>query len=284
MSGDCRIPAGGVRFNRARSRGSLRAGALPESAPRWPVRGSGRSGTGAGAVPAGSDIVQQPAEISAATPAISREAALDYTGRRILLRLPEAQTSILSFIAPLPPTRAGGESEDLILVHALGGDDQSMLFGAVRTELRAGYGFGAGWANYTRDHRILFLSGEVETVKLADVERAVRAAYAAFRQSGPSGDLKARKAPLEASFAEMSDFVIDQARSELQSALDGFEAGRSLRLVHELSAVTQGGLMGRLSRDFPDPEDFIVVAVSPDAGALRGACVIPTPAEAAKCP
>ena len=219
-----------------------------------------------------------------ASRSVTQEAALDYTARRILLHIPEAQTTTLSFIATLPATRLGGETEDLILIHALGGDDQSVLFEAVRTELRASYGFGAGMANYTRDHRILFLSGEVETAKLADAEQVVRDAYADFRQSGPSGELEPRKAPLAAHFAELPDFVVDQARSELQSALDGFETGRSLRLTDELQAVTKGTLMDRLSSAFPDAQDFIVIAVSPDADALPGACVIRSPAEAADCP
>ncbi|MBK5933388.1 putative Zn-dependent peptidase [Rhodovulum imhoffii] len=215
---------------------------------------------------------------------VMQEAAPDYTARRILLHIPEAQTTTLSLIAPLPPTRLGGETEDLILIHALGGDDQSVLFEAVRTELRASYGFGAGMASYTRDHRILFLSGEVETAKLADAEQVVRDAYADFRQSGPSGELGPRKAPLAANFAELPDFVVDQARSELQSALDGFETGRSLRLTDELQAVTEGALMDRLSSALPQAQDFIVIAVSPDADALPGACVIRTPSAAADCP
>lgn len=219
-----------------------------------------------------------------ATRSVTQEAAPDYTPRRILLHIPDAQTSTLSFIAQLPPTRLGGEMEDLILVHALGGDDQSVLFEAVRTELRASYFFGAGIGNYTRDQRILFLSGEVETARLADVERVVRDGYAAFLQSGPSGELEPRKAALAASFAEMQDFVVDQALSELQSALDGSDAGRSFHLTTELQAVTESTLMDRLSSAFPHAEDFIVIAVSPDADALPGACVIRAPAEAADCP
>ena len=239
---------------------------------------------GIGAKDAGAMIDALLEGLPGATRSVAREISPDYTPRRILLHLPEAQTTTLSFIAALPPTRLGGELEDVILIHALGGDDQSVLFEAVRTELRASYGFGAAMANYTRDHRILFLTGEVETAKLAGVERVVREAYAAFRQSGPSGELEARKAPLAASFKELTDFVVDQAQSELLSALDGFDAGRSLRPTDELNAVTQHTLAQRLSSDFPNAEDFIVIAVSPNADALPGACVIRAPAEAADCP
>lgn len=160
--------------------------------------------------------------------AMSREATPEFAPRRILLHRPNAEVTNLAFIAPLPPTRLGGELEDMILIHALGGDDQSVLFNAVRTELRASYAFGAGMANYTRDHRILFMIGEVESNKLAEVERVVRVAYARFREHGPQGSFADRKAPLEASFSELADFVVDQARSELQSMLDGHSPGRSL--------------------------------------------------------
>ncbi|MYA87706.1 MAG: insulinase family protein [Boseongicola sp. SB0662_bin_57] len=215
---------------------------------------------------------------------VSRESMPDFAPRHMLLHLPYAESTNLAFIAPLPPTRLGGELEDLILVHALGGDDQSVLFDAVRTELRATYGFGAGIANYTREHRILFMTGEVEADRLAEVERVVRAAYAMFREYGPQGSLADRKAPLEASFSELADFVVDQARSELQGALEGHPPGRSLELDDELAAVTEESVMARLRKDFPAAGDFIVIAVSPDADGLPGACVIRVPREAADCP
>jgi len=69
----------------------------------------------------------------------------DFGPRRILLHVPEAQTSTLVFIGKLPPTRDGSEFEDLLLATALGGDDKSVLFDAVRTRLRASYGFGGGY-------------------------------------------------------------------------------------------------------------------------------------------
>jgi len=135
--------------------------------------------------------------LTTTTAALSRESTPDFTARRILLHRPEAQVTNLAFIAPVPPTRQGGEMEDLLLIHALGGDDQSVLFDAVRTELRAGYFFWAGLVNYTRDHRILFLTGEVETAKLANAERVVRDAYAArSRRSGTIGPNPAK--PLSA--------------------------------------------------------------------------------------
>ena len=215
-------------------------------------------------------------------PALSRQARADFTPRRILLHLPDAQVTSLAFIAPLPPTRLGGEVEDLILTGALGGE-KGVLFDAVRTRLRASYGFAAGFSNYTRESRVLFVAGEVESGRLAEVEEVVCDAFAAFRKAGPGGDLAARKAPLRAQFAKMPDFVLDVARAELQSALDGFQPGRSLRLAAEFDAVTEESLRARLAGAFPGAGDFIVIAVSPDGNAMPNACVITTPEQAADC-
>lgn len=208
---------------------------------------------------------------------------IDLSPKRILLHQPDATTTNLAFIAALPATSAGGEFEDLILAHALGGDDQSALFEAVRTELRASYAFGAGFANYTRAHRVLFMTGEVEDDKLAAAEAVVRQAYADFRAAGLGDDLEARKAPLAENLSDLTDYVVDVARSELQSALDGFAPGRALQLSAELAAITDADIAARLAGGFPGADDFLVIAVSPNAMALPGACVITTPAAAQDC-
>lgn len=212
---------------------------------------------------------------------VQRSVSPDFTPRRILLHMPQAEVSTLAFIAPLPPTREGGEVEDLLLTHALGGDDQSVLFDAVRTQLRASYGFGAGANNYTREHRILFMFGEVDTNQMTEAEAVVREAYTTFRQNGLKGELADHKAPLASRFTELADRVTVQANSALESALDEHPVERSLK--QELEEVTEASLNERLDTAFPSMDEFIVIAVSPDAEALPEACVIMTPREAADC-
>lgn len=215
---------------------------------------------------------------------LARDAARDFSPRRILLHRPDAEVTSLSFIGPLPPSRQGKEEEDLILINALASGDQSVLFEAARTELRASYGFDVGLASYSRDDRILYMTGDVETAKLAEAERVIRNAYADFRRNGPSGDLEDRKAELREAFDELADLVVAPARAELQGALDGFEPGLSLRLVDQINAVTTESVRQRLDEGFPGPDDLIMIAVSPDADALPDACVIRTPSEAVNCP
>lgn len=156
-----------------------------------------------------------------------------------------------------------------------------MLFDAVRTQLRASYSFGAGVNNYTRDHRILFMAGEIDTDQVAETEALVREAYTTFRANGLEGDLADHKAPLASHFLEVADRVMVQASSALESALDQHPVERSLN--EELEAVTEASLNERLNTAFPSMDEFIVIAVSPDADALPEACVIITPREAAGC-
>ena len=207
----------------------------------------------------------------------------DFTSKRILLHVPEAQISTLVFIGPLPPTREGSEFEDVLLATALGGDDKSVLFDAVRTGLRGSYGFGAGLDAYTRNLRVLVLSGEVETAKLAEAETIVSAAYSEFLTEPIIGDLTARKEPFKANGQQTATLPGAASFSALIAILDGQDANLALSLVSLLDQVTDATVQARAASAFPKAERLIVLAVSPDASALPGACVITSPAEAANC-
>lgn len=207
----------------------------------------------------------------------------DFAPRRILLHVPEAQTSTLEFFGPLPPTRLGGELEDIVLASMLGGDDNSVLFDAVRTGLRASYGFGAGIDAYSRDLRFLFLAGEVETGKLAEAETIVRAAYAEFLKAPQLGDLAARKVPMATNIEQNTRDPLAASFVLLMALLDGQDPDVFQRLPDLLEEVTNATLHSRVSSAFPSAESLIVLAVSPDAEALPDACVIKTPEEAVKC-
>jgi zinc protease len=207
----------------------------------------------------------------------------DFTSKRILLHVPEAQTSTLVFMGSMPPTREGSEFEDVLLAMALGGDDKSVLFDAVRTGLRASYGFGAGLDAYTRDLRVLFLSGEVETAKLGEAETIVRTAYSEFLTAPKMGDLTARKEPFKANGEQTATLPGAASFSALMAILDGQDANLALTLPSLLDKVTDATVQARAASAFPKAETLIVLAVSPDASALPGACVITSPAEAANC-
>lgn len=207
----------------------------------------------------------------------------NFAPRRILLHVADAATSQLVFVRPLPATRDGKDMEDSLILASLGQGGKSALFKTIRTDLRAAYDFSAGDATFTPDARFMFMMGEVETAKMAEVEKTVRKTYGDFQKTGPTGDLanwkslfyeqleKNRQAPDTASFAA------------LQSVLDGKPATRGLNLREELDSVTTQSLMTRLNDSIYKSDDFLVIAVSPDVNALPGACVVETPKDAIKC-
>ncbi len=209
--------------------------------------------------------------------------AADVSPKRILLHVPEAKTSTLVFIGPLPPTREGNEFEDVLLAAALGGDDKSVLFDAVRTGLRASYGFGAGLDGYSRNLRLLVLSGEVETDKLTQAETIVRKAYSEFIAAPEMGDLAVRKQPVKVTGEQTATLPEAASFSALMAILDGEEPDLALTLPLLIDKVTDASVKSRAASAFPKAEKLIVLAVSPDGSALPGACVITTPAEAANC-
>jgi predicted Zn-dependent peptidase len=221
-----------------------------------------------------------------ATPELHREVSLNYSPRRILLHIPDAETSQLTFIAPFPSTSAGTPADefmDLVIANALGGGDQSALFNAVRTELRASYGFAAGGSAFSRDHHFLVLTGEVDTAHLAEAEGVVREAYAAFLQNGPSGNLADYKAPMVQNIADLPESIDVLSLSALFAVLDGRPASIVSHLGDQLDQVTDASILSRLATVYPKADAFVILAVSPDETALPGACVIEAPEEAQSC-
>lgn len=215
--------------------------------------------------------------------AVMPEPKANFAPRRILLHVPEAQTSTLVFLGPLPPTKDGGEFEDILLATALGGDDKSVLFDAVRTGLRASYGFGAGLDAFARDLRFLALSGEVETAKLAEAETIVRTAYADFLKSPPMGDLSERKSPFVTNGEQTAKDPIAASFTAMMALFDGQDPYLALTIPAVMEKVTDATLWSRAASAFPAADQLIVLAVSPDAAALPGACVITAPEQAVNC-
>jgi len=207
----------------------------------------------------------------------------DFAPRRMLLHLPVARTALLAFIGPLPPTSRGGEPEDVLLAGMLGGGAGSVLFDTVRTKLRAAYAFGVRLDSYARDSRLFIMAGQVKPARLAEVEKAVRKAYAEFRKTGVLRGLEARRSRLAAAIAKNLKDPLHISLSTLMALLDGQNPAEVVNLASEIRAITHEALRKRLATAFPPPDDLIVLAVSPNAGDLPGACVINRPKEADRC-
>lgn len=79
-------------------------------------------------------------------------------------------------------------------------------------------------------------------------------------------------------------YVDVAARTMLELALDSRDPSDAPRLGELLENVMALEVQERLASVFPSGDDLIIVAASPDASALPGACVITKIEQVAQCP
>jgi len=208
----------------------------------------------------------------------------DFSPRTILLHLPDAEKTTLGFVGQLPPTSVGGDLVDLLALNFFARSGSGPLFNAVRTELRASYGFQAGLTNYDRATRIMFIAGEVETAKLAEAAEVVLETYEAYRVTPDLTDFNEMRDGIAHATAQNVQFVDVAARTILELALDGRSAADAPRLGVVIESIMAVELKERLLSIFPSRSDLIIVAASPDASALPGACIVTKLEQIAQCP
>lgn len=208
----------------------------------------------------------------------------DFTPKTILLHLPHAEKTTLGLVGQLPATTDGGDLADLLALSYFGRSGGGPLFDAVRTDLRASYGFEAGYSNYDRGTRIMFIAGEVETEKLAEAADLVRTTYEAFRTAPDLTGFDELRRGIAEGTAQNALYVDVAARMILELALDGRDPSDAPRLGALMESISAQDVQERLASAFPAGDDLIVVAASPDASALPGACVITEIEQVAQCP
>lgn len=208
-----------------------------------------------------------------------------YQPRQILLHLPRAEKTTLTLMAPIPKSDGTSDFIDILGAVALGGDDQSLLYKAIRTDLRATYGMAAGLDMYSRTRRVLVMSGEVETAQTAAVRDVVVKTY---------GDMAGK--PLDEAtvtrwrdvfsdgFEQLTDDTTNRATTMVEAMLYGLDPLSFEQSPQWIAALSPASVQARYAKDYPNAADLTVIAVSPDANALPGACVITAPREVLNCP
>ena len=185
----------------------------------------------------------------------------------------------------MPEFVHGGEFEDLIAVRVLAAGEQSRIFDAIRTKLRASYAFGAHLDGYSETVRFLAIGAEVDGGKLAVSRDVVLETYRRFREEGPSvAEVEAIKAQIRQSLRANLRKPGVVANSMMTAMLNGTDAHRVSRYEDELEAITAQTIRERLQIAFPAPEGLIQVIVTPDESVVEGACVVRTIAEVDGCP
>jgi predicted Zn-dependent peptidase len=208
----------------------------------------------------------------------------DIQNKTILLHNPDVKKSIILLICQLPE-----HSEELDVplqlgVGVLGWGKQSRLFKAVRSELRASYGFGANTWDMTRQHRVLHMSGEIETGKAQVVLDTVRASYEKFRNKGVSF----------IEFPIAKKFYVQRLNEELQAPpsvaymmmdakMNGFSDEYMPALLDQVKAQKRADVNQSSKETFPTFDSILKLIVTPDAEAIADACVITDIAQWQSC-
>lgn len=208
-------------------------------------------------------------------PKAAIDAPANFAQRTVLLHLPEAQKTTLAFIGQLPESSSPGDMADLILLGTLGQQEGSgPLFEALRTELRASYGFQTGYTNYNRDTRLLFITGEVDTDKLAQSVDVVLETYGNYQQGNAMDGWENVQANLVQATTNNLKSVGASAITLLELVLDKQDPQLAVNLGSAIETLTLEDLTNRLADSYPKADELLIVAASADANALPGACVI----------
>lgn len=219
------------------------------------------------------------AGLPAAVPLKPLKPVVDKSPRRILLHLPRAETGRLFFVGHLPSITDGWTNEDIPIVREL----DKRLLEAARYDLRAAYT--TDWDTWfdTYQNTYFFIEGDVAADKLAEAEKLFRSVYASYRANGPADEKTVRGEALEVLQERVRepDTASDQALFALETRRD------PVLMISSPEAFVQSfsldSMKARLAQAFPRPEDITIIAVSPNADSLPGACVITAPEQAVNC-
>ena len=199
------------------------------------------------------------------------------------MHTPNSETTTLSLISQLPSPTLEHEWADLLINDELGGGADSLLFDVVRSKLRSTYSFNSLMIRVSKTNRILVLTGQVEESKVDEAELAIKEAYTTFLNTGITRDIQKIKSPYEQNMKENLKDTGTMGTVALELLMDGNTDVSPLEVNSFLSSVSAQSVQLRLQTGFPKAEEFMVIVNSPNAAALKNACVIETPREAVDC-
>lgn len=193
----------------------------------------------------------------------------------IVLHDPDSPKSLIMALGELPGTAGGDDAVYRIATAVLGLGKQSRLFKAIRSQLRAAYGFGAGIETMTRNHRLIRMGGEVDTALLPQALEAMRQSYEAFRLNGISQE----EFPVaRASYLQRIEQGLRRPAGVATMLMENRLNARSAEEFEQLSAhigsLERMAVNDTIRAAYPPYEQLLKIVVTPDADAIPDACVI----------
>lgn len=202
----------------------------------------------------------------------------------IVFHKPDLPKSLVLIFGKLPPAKAGKDVSLIIASGVLGLGKQSRLFKAVRSGLRAAYGFKATRVNFTRDTRVLAMHGEVETALLQKTLSEVEETYEEFRTSG----IGFIEFPLAKRFyRQRIEAEKKKPTSVAYMMMELLQEQNPLSKLTNLEATIDGldrtEVNAMIAETFPEYSAMLKIIVTPDAEIVEGACVITQIDQVQKC-
>lgn len=205
-------------------------------------------------------------------------------GKTILLHKPDAPKSAVLLVGSLPDDDQSTVLALQLGVGVLGHGKQSRLFKTVRSGMGATYGFGAGIFNFTRDYRMLEMSGEIETAKLQPALEEIEKAYTELRVSGIGRiEFPIAKGIFKREAAKQFESPVNVAFTLSEAVLKGYSADYVQNLTDNIGGLKRDTTNAVINSALPAYESILKVIVSPDDKAVPGACVITKIEDASEC-
>lgn len=210
---------------------------------------------------------------------------MDLRPRSIVMHVPSATNTTLAVIATMPPTGDAGEMDDIIGSYILGGDENAILTLAMTAQLGTPTVFGAAIDAFSRQNRILVMSGQIPTEQVAIARETAIKTYAQMgSQPAQTAELTRWSAQLASNLSGVKNDPANRAGAMLEAMLDGNNPLLILDLEAMLAKVTPESVQHRFAAAYAPASDLIFVAISPDPNVLPGACVISQPQDVLACP
>lgn len=205
-------------------------------------------------------------------------------GKTILLHKPDAPKTVVVILGAMPDHDQTKNLPLQLSVGVLGFGKQSRLFKTVRSGMGATYGFGAGIFDFTREHRMFEMSGEIETAKLQDALEEIEEAYTEFRDDGIGRvEFPIAKRIYKREVTKQLQSPVNLAFTIKEAVLNGFSPDYVPSFVDRIDDMGRDSTNEIISTSFPAYSDLMKIIVTADKSAVAGACVVSAIEEAAGC-
>ena len=144
--------------------------------------------------------------------------------------------------------------------------------------------FSASVVEITQEHRILQMSGEIETAQIQAALKEIEDAYSQFRESGIGRmEFPLAKRMYKREVDNALQKPVNMAFVVFLAMRKDFNKDRLSNTYESITAMKRADANDIVSNSLPAYDDLLKVVVSPDSKSVEGACVISKLEDARRC-